>query len=58
MIYNTPNQAQQLLQAQKLMPNAVSGRRHKSTVRGLVGGPLQGMINIGQHYDSAASLHG
>ena len=56
MIYNTPaSNQQQLLQAQKMMANAVSGRRHKSTVRGIQGGQL---ISIGNQYDSAGNLHG
>jgi hypothetical protein len=56
MIYNTPaSNQQQLLQAQKMMANAVTGRRHKSTVRGIQGGQL---ISIGNQYDSAGNLHG
>lgn len=46
MLYNNPgSNQQQLLQAQKLMANAISGRRHKSTVRPIQGGPLQGIVN-------------
>jgi hypothetical protein len=41
--------------AQKLMANAMNGRRHKSTVRPIQGGLLNGIVN--QQYDSAGSLH-